>query len=84
MISALTGVGVTILSTIEVEESFQNLDFSEFSLSFLTDDVIRVRYVEIDGQLRKIMVVVKVRGAAEPRRRGNALIQKRAASFPGL
>jgi circadian clock protein KaiC len=40
MISALTGAGVTILSTIEVEESFQNLDFSEFSISFLTDDVI--------------------------------------------
>ena len=63
MISALTGSGVTILSTIEVEESFQKLDFSQFSISFLTDDIIRLRYVEIDGQLRKIMVVVKVRGA---------------------
>ena len=30
-------------------------------VSFLTDDIIRMRYVEIDGQLRKIMMVVKMR-----------------------
>jgi circadian clock protein KaiC len=30
----------------------------------LTDDIIRMRYVEIEGQLRKIIVVVKMRGAA--------------------
>jgi len=63
MIGALTGAGVTILSTVEVEESFQCLDFSHYSISFLTDDIVRLRYVEIDGQLRKIMVVVKMRGA---------------------
>jgi circadian clock protein KaiC len=63
MIGALTGAGVTILSTVEVEESFQSLDFSHYSISFLTDDIVRLRYVEIDGQLRKIMVVVKMRGA---------------------
>ena len=28
----------------------------------LTDDIIRLRYVEIDGQLRKMLVVVKMRG----------------------
>ena len=38
------------------------MDFSHYSISFLTDDIIRLRYVEIDGQLRKIMVVVKMRG----------------------
>ncbi len=63
MISALTGAGVTILSTVEVEESFENLNLSQFSISFLTDDIIRLRYVEIEGQLRKIMMVVKMRGA---------------------
>jgi circadian clock protein KaiC len=63
MIGALTGAGVTILSTVEVEESFQHLNFSHYSISFLTDDIIRLRYAEIDGQLRKIMVVVKTRGA---------------------
>ena len=62
MISALTGIGVTILSTVELEESFTELPFSSYSISFLTDDIIRFRYVEIDGQLRKVMVVVKMRG----------------------
>jgi circadian clock protein KaiC len=62
MIFSLTGMGVTILSTLEMEESFKELRFSTFLISFLTDDIIRLRYVEIEGQLRKIMMVVKMRG----------------------
>jgi circadian clock protein KaiC len=64
MIFALTGMGVTILSTVEMEESFTELPFSTYSISFLTDDIIRLRYVEIDGQLRKLLMVVKMRGGA--------------------
>jgi circadian clock protein KaiC len=62
MIFSLTGMGITILSTLEMEESFRELLFSTFSISFLTDDIIRLRYVEIEGQLRKIMMVLKMRG----------------------
>jgi circadian clock protein KaiC len=62
MIGALTGAGVTILSTVEVEDTFTGLPFSHYAISFLTDDIIRMRYVEIDGQLRKVMVVIKMRG----------------------
>jgi len=62
MIGALTGAGITILSTVEVEDSFTELQFSHYAISFLTDDIIRLRYVEIDGQLRKVLVVVKMRG----------------------
>jgi circadian clock protein KaiC len=62
MIFSLTGMGVTILSTLEMEESFSELRFSTFLISFLTDDIIRLRYVEIEGQLRKIMMIVKMRG----------------------
>ena len=62
LIVALTGAGVTILSTVEVEDTFTGLSFSHYMISFLTDDVIRMRYVEIDGQLRKVMVVIKMRG----------------------
>jgi circadian clock protein KaiC len=62
MIGALTGAGVTILSTVEVEDTFTALSFSHYTISFLTDDIIRMRYVEIDGQLRKVMVVIKMRG----------------------
>jgi circadian clock protein KaiC len=62
MISALTGAGITILSTVEVEDTFTAMPFSHYAISFLTDDIIRLRYVEIHGQLRKVMVVVKMRG----------------------
>ncbi len=61
MIGALTGAGVTILSTIEIEDTFTALPFSHYTISFLTDDVIRMRYVEIEGQLRKVMMVIKMR-----------------------
>ena len=62
MIAALTGAGVTILTTVEIEDSFTSFEFSHYTISFLTDDIIRLRYVEIDGQLRKVVVVVKMRG----------------------
>jgi circadian clock protein KaiC len=67
MIFALTGIGITILSTLEMEESFTELLFSTYSISFLTDDIIRLRYVEIGSQLRKIMMVLKMRGGAHSR-----------------
>jgi circadian clock protein KaiC len=62
MIAALTGAGVTILTTVEIEDTFTSFEFSHYTISFLTDDIIRLRYVEIEGQLRKIIVVVKMRG----------------------
>jgi circadian clock protein KaiC len=64
MIFALTGIGVTILSTVEVDESFTEFPFSTYSISFLTDDIIRLRYISIEGQLRKIIVIIKMRGGS--------------------
>jgi circadian clock protein KaiC len=61
MIGALTRTGVTIVSTVEVNESFTELALSPYSISFLSDDIIRLRYVEIGGQLRKVLMVVKMR-----------------------
>ena len=67
MIGALTRTGVTIVSTVEVIESFTALALSPYSISFLSDDIIRLRYVEIDGQLRKVLMVVKMRAATTAR-----------------
>lgn len=64
MIFSLTGLGITILSTVEMDESFTGLPFSTYAISFLTDDIIRLRYVEIEGQLRRVIIVVKMRGGA--------------------
>jgi circadian clock protein KaiC len=70
MIAALTGVGVTVLSTGEIEESFTSLPFSTYAISFLTDDLIRLRYVEIEGELRRVIWSLKCAEAptAEPSR----------------
>lgn len=61
MIAALTGAGVTVLSTTETEDTFDAMSFSRYAVSFLTDDIIRLRYVEMEGQLRKVLFVVKMR-----------------------
>lgn len=62
MIGTLTGTGVTVLSTIEIQESFNEFRISPYGISFLTDDIIKMRYVSIDGQLRKILTIIKMRG----------------------
>jgi len=67
MMGALTGIGVTILSTVETTESYNLFPFSSYSISFLTDDIIRLRYVEIEGQLRTILTVIKMRGGKHSR-----------------
>ena len=61
MIGALTRLGVTIVSTVEVEENFTSMGLSNFTVSFLADDIVRLRYVSINGQLRKMLMVVKMR-----------------------
>jgi circadian clock protein KaiC len=38
------------------------LELSPYAISFLSDDIIRLRYVEIEGELRKVLMVVKMRG----------------------
>jgi len=64
MIGALTRLGVTVVSTVEIEESFTSMSLSNFTISFLADDILRLRYVSINGQLRKMLLVVKMRGSA--------------------
>ena len=61
MIAALTRLGVTIISTVEVEEEFTSMVLSKFTVSFLADDIVSMRYVSINGQFRKMLMVVKMR-----------------------
>jgi circadian clock protein KaiC len=92
MIVALTGAGVTILTTVEVEDNFTALQFSHYAISFLTDDIIRMRYVEIDGQLRKMIVVIKMRGGNHSKdireyvitNKGVVIIHPRRTDYEGL
>jgi circadian clock protein KaiC len=41
-----------------------DLRFSPHGTAFLTDAIIMQRYIELKGQLQRIMAVVKVRGSA--------------------
>ena len=63
MVGALTGAGVTVFMTAEVGVSFTDLQFSPDLISFLTDDIIIQRYVELRGELQKVIAVVKMRGS---------------------
>lgn len=64
MVGALTGAGVTVFMTVEITVSFTDLEFSPDLVSFLTDDIILQRYVELEGELQKVLTVVKMRGSA--------------------
>ena len=46
-----------------MQETFDQMPLTSYLISFLSDDVIRMRYVEIESQLRKLIMVVKMRGA---------------------
>jgi circadian clock protein KaiC len=64
MVAVLTGMGITMMMTAELEDSYMDLRFSPHGTAFLTDAIIMQRYIELKGQLRRIMAVVKVRGSA--------------------
>src|SRR5687768_2014876 len=69
LIGALTGLGVTMYSTVEMVEGNgeTGLQLTGHQVSFLTDDILSLRYVEIEGELRKALVVVKMRGSVHSR-----------------
>jgi circadian clock protein KaiC len=60
---ALTATGVTIMLTAEVVDAFPDGRFTHDRVSFVTDDILAQRYVEIDGELQKVVAVVKMRGS---------------------
>ena len=63
MMGAMTGLGVTVMATVELADSYVDLRFSPHGIAFLTDAIIIQRYIELDGQLRRAMAIVKVRAS---------------------
>jgi circadian clock protein KaiC len=63
LIGALTAVWVTIMMTSEVVGGYPEVRFTSEKVSFITDDIIVQRSIEIDGELRKVLSVVKMRGS---------------------
>jgi circadian clock protein KaiC len=63
LVGALTATGVTVLMTDEVIDAYPGGRFTHERVSFITDDILAQRYVEIDGHLEKVLSVVKMRGS---------------------
>jgi circadian clock protein KaiC len=64
MVAVLSGLGVTVLMTSELEDRYTDLRFSPYGSAFLTDAIIVQRYIELESRLQRVMAVVKVRGSA--------------------
>jgi len=63
-ISALTGIGVTVLMTVDIVQSFTELGLSPHVTEFLADVLVLQRYVELEGKLEKVLAVVKMRASS--------------------
>jgi len=62
-ITALTGLGVTVLMTVDLVQSFVELALSPHITEFLADVLVLQRYVELEGKLAKVLAVVKMRSS---------------------
>ena len=64
MVAVLTTMGATVVMISELEDRYSDLRFSPYGAAFLTDAIIVQRYVELQGDLKRVMAVVKVRNSA--------------------
>ncbi|HET6760521.1 MAG TPA: ATPase domain-containing protein [Gemmatimonadaceae bacterium] len=63
LVGALTATGVTVFMTAEVVEGFPAVHVLSEKVSFITDDILLQRFVEIEGELHRVISVVKMRGS---------------------
>jgi circadian clock protein KaiC len=63
MVAVLTSMGVTVLMTAELEDRYEVLRFSSYGNAFLADSIVMQRYVELEGQFKRVISVVKVRAS---------------------
>jgi circadian clock protein KaiC len=57
----LKNMGVTVLVILEVERITGEFRISDLGISYLADNVVFLRYLEIDGELRRVVGVLKKR-----------------------
>jgi len=92
MMGALTGLGVTVMATVEQADTYTSLQFSPHGIAFLTDAIILQRYVELDSRLRRLMSVVKVRSSNHSKEireyhvteRGEIVVDEMLPGYEGL
>lgn len=91
LVAILTAKGVTVLMTAELEDRYDVLRFSSYGNAFLADAIVNQRYMELDGQFRRVLSVVKVRGSAHSKDMrfydivdGRTVIGKRVSGYTGV
>jgi circadian clock protein KaiC len=63
LVGALTGSDIIVLMTMEIVQSSTDLRLSPYVISFLADNIILLRYIEIAGALTKGLRVIKMRNS---------------------
>jgi circadian clock protein KaiC len=62
MVGVLVDLGVTVLMIAELVESYGESRLFPHGISFLADGIIFQRYVELKGELCRVLAVAKLRG----------------------
>jgi len=63
LVGALTATGVTMFMTTEIAGQYPSGSFTTEKVSFITDDIIVQRFIEIEGVLQKVLAIHKMRGS---------------------
>jgi circadian clock protein KaiC len=58
----MRAAGVTLLLTIESEQLLGTANLSGLGVSFIADNLLQLRYIEMEGRLDRAISVVKMRG----------------------
>jgi len=64
LLSGLAKRGVSALVTVGLDEHVSNMNYTRPDMAYITDAMVGMRYAEVDGQVRRYMAVVKVRGSS--------------------
>jgi circadian clock protein KaiC len=67
LLQALMQLNITVMSTMETSGENDYLRFSPYNVSFLSDDILAMRYIELEGRLRTVLSVIKMRGSEHSR-----------------
>ncbi len=67
LVGALTATGVTVFTTAEITGAYPEVTFTSERVSFITDDIIVQRYVEIEGEILTVLSIMKMRGSQHSR-----------------
>ncbi|MEQ8960830.1 MAG: ATPase domain-containing protein [Coleofasciculus sp. C2-GNP5-27] len=63
LVNQLKLQGITIIMNHEIPELFGDFQVSEYGVSFIADNVILLRYVELSGEMGRAINIMKMRGS---------------------